>query len=127
MAYPKQLAYNDPYNNFQARPTDGSAYSAYLPNTTPSYQLTSVSSELPQTEKTRDTPQELDHSCCWKTLEPWQKVLIVGLPLLLVLGLGIGVGSQFNFQYSSSICISDDDTSCAGSYNYLFWFNMIIL
>jgi hypothetical protein len=116
MAYPKQMAYNDPYNNFQARPTDGSAYSAYLPNSTPSYQLTSVSSELPQTEKTRDTPQELDHSCCWKTLEPWQKVLIVGLPLLLVLGLGIGVGSQFNFQYSSSICISDDDTSCAGPY-----------
>ena len=73
-------------------------------------------------EKTRDIPQELDR-CCWKTLEPWQKVLIVGLPLVLVLGLGIGVGSQFNFQYSSSICISDDDTSCAGSYNYLpFWF-----
>ena len=126
---------SDPYNNFASMaPTNNSTYkSKHYPDLAATIQ---PMAENPsgQPQKISSGPEEnmpQTNQRCWNQLEPWHKVLIVGIPLLLILGLGIGVGSQFNFQYFGSICIADDDTSCAGTYYIitqeiaLIWFYAI--
>ena len=115
---------SDPYNNFASMgATNNSAYQSkhlHYPDLSPIQPIMAdIPSEQPQITANLEDNLPPKNLRCWNQLEAWQKVLIVGIPLLLILGLGIGVGSQFNFQYFGSICIADDDTSCAGTTDYL--------